>query len=86
MVLSDVLKRWQELKGNRAILCTGTDEHGLKVQKAAEKAGIAPKIFCDEGASIFKELAQKARISNDHFVRTSDQEHKDAVSYAWVGT
>ncbi|KAF2657306.1 hypothetical protein K491DRAFT_595258 [Lophiostoma macrostomum CBS 122681] len=83
IILCDILKRWQQLKGNKAILCTGTDEHGLKVQRAAEKAGIDPKLFCDKGAAIFKELAQKADITNDHFVRTTDREHKDAVEYAW---
>ncbi|KAF2176686.1 hypothetical protein K469DRAFT_645388 [Zopfia rhizophila CBS 207.26] len=83
MVLTDILKRWQQLKGKKAILCTGTDEHGLKVQRAAAKAGIEPKPFCDKGAEIFKDLARKAEIANDHFVRTTDREHKDAVEYAW---
>ncbi|KAF2280834.1 methionyl-tRNA synthetase-like protein [Westerdykella ornata] len=83
MVLADVIKRWHQLKGEKAILSTGTDEHGLKVQKAAETAGIHAKVFCDEGAAIFQELAEKAYISNDHFVRTTDQDHKDAVQYAW---
>ncbi|KAF2877831.1 methionyl-tRNA synthetase-like protein [Massariosphaeria phaeospora] len=83
MVLTDVLKRWQQVKGTRALLCTGTDEHGLKVQRASAKAGIEPKLFCNKGAAIFRELAQKADISYDHFVRTTDQEHKDAVEYAW---
>jgi methionyl-tRNA synthetase len=49
-----VLKRWQQLKGKKAILCTGTDEHGLKVQKAAEEADIDPQAFCDKGAETFK--------------------------------
>lgn len=54
MVLADIFKRWQELKGREAILCTGTDEHGMKVQRAAEKAMTDPKAFCDKGAEIFK--------------------------------
>ncbi|KAF2740444.1 hypothetical protein EJ04DRAFT_507981 [Polyplosphaeria fusca] len=83
MVLADILKRWQQVKGREAILSTGVDEHGLKIQKASEKAGIEPKLFCDKGATIFKELAQKADIANDHFVRTTDEIHKDAVQYAW---
>ncbi|CAA9962315.1 hypothetical protein CFE70_005729 [Pyrenophora teres f. teres 0-1] len=83
MVLTDVVKRWHLLKGEKALLCTGTDEHGLKVQRAAAKAGIDPKSFCDKGAEIFKELARKAEITNDHFVRTTDREHKEAVQYAW---
>ncbi|RYN17275.1 putative methionine--tRNA ligase [Alternaria arborescens] len=83
MVLTDVIKRWHVLKGETALLCTGTDEHGLKVQRAAAKAGIDPKLFCDKGAEIFRELARKAEITNDHFVRTTDREHKEAVEYAW---
>lgn len=54
MVLADILKRWQLLKGRNALLLTGTDEHGLKVQRAAAKAGVDPKAFCDKGAAIFK--------------------------------
>jgi hypothetical protein len=54
MVLTDILKRWQVLKGRNALLLTGTDEHGLKVQRAAAKAGVDPKLFCDKGAEIFK--------------------------------
>lgn len=57
-----------------------------QVQKASEKAGMDPKTFCDQGAQIFKDLATKAGVSNEHFVRTTDQEHKDAVEYAWVGS
>ncbi|KAF2197767.1 methionyl-tRNA synthetase-like protein [Delitschia confertaspora ATCC 74209] len=84
MVVTDILKRFQQVKGRKAIMCTGTDEHGMKVQRAAEKAGIKPKDFCDKGAEIFKDLAAKALIKNDHFVRTTDQEHKDAVEYSWL--
>ncbi|KAJ4984456.1 methionyl-tRNA synthetase [Stagonosporopsis vannaccii] len=83
MVLTDIIKRWNMLRGKEAIMCTGTDEHGLKVQKAAAKAGVDAKAFCDKGANIFRDLARKAEISNDHFVRTTDQDHKDAVQYAW---
>jgi len=40
--------------------------------------------FCDQGAELFKELASRINISNDHFVRTTDKSHKEAVEYAWV--
>ncbi|KAK6004936.1 hypothetical protein QM012_007715 [Aureobasidium pullulans] len=83
MVLADVLKRWQVLKGKRAILLTGTDEHGMKIQQASAKAGSDPKPFCDKGADIFKHLAARAELSNDHFIRTTDPAHKEAVEYAW---
>ncbi|KAG9580861.1 hypothetical protein KCU77_g13443, partial [Aureobasidium melanogenum] len=83
MVLADVLKRWQVLKGKRAVLLTGTDEHGMKIQQASAKAGSDPKPFCDKGADIFKNLAARAELSNDHFIRTTDPAHKEAVEYAW---
>ncbi|KAI5205121.1 hypothetical protein E4T39_03228 [Aureobasidium subglaciale] len=83
MVLADVLKRWQLLKGRKAILLTGTDEHGMKIQQASAKAGSDPKPFCDKGADIFKNLAARAELSNDHFIRTTDASHKEAVEYAW---
>lgn len=83
MVLADVLKRWEILKGRNAILCTGTDEHGMKIQQASAKAGSEPKPFCDKGAAIFQTLAARANLSNDHFVRTTDPEHREAVEYAW---
>lgn len=54
MVLTDALKRWQVLQGREAILCTGTDEHGMKIQQAASLSGIPPKEFCDSGAKVFK--------------------------------
>jgi methionyl-tRNA synthetase len=83
MVLSDVLKRWQTLKGKDAILLTGTDEHGMKIQQASAKAASDPKAFCDKGAEVFKTLADRAGLSNEHFIRTTDPDHKEAVEYAW---
>ncbi|KAH8195945.1 hypothetical protein TruAng_009894 [Truncatella angustata] len=84
MVLADVLKRWEVLKNERpALLCTGTDEHGMKVQQAAELQDLPPKTLCDSNSEIFKDLAKKANISNDYFIRTTDPEHKEAVEYFW---
>ncbi|RMZ24645.1 hypothetical protein D0859_11310 [Hortaea werneckii] len=83
MILTDVFKRWQVLRNRRAILCTGTDEHGLKIQQAAAKANAHPKEFCDRGAEVFKDLASKIDISNDIFIRTTDQQHREGVEYAW---
>jgi methionyl-tRNA synthetase len=83
MVLTDILKRWQVLKGRKAILCTGTDEHGMKIQQAAAAVNMPPKEFCDLNAEIFKNLAERVGLSNDHFIRTTDETHRDAVQYAW---
>src|SRR5579871_3257887 len=83
MVLTDILKRWQVLRGKRAILCTGTDEHGMKIQQAASKSKTEPRELCDKFAQIFETLAERAQLSNDHFVRTTDEDHKDAVQHVW---
>lgn len=83
MVLTDILKRFQVLKGRTAILCTGTDEHGMKIQRAAELANTPPKELCDATAETFKSLASRAQLSNDHFIRTTDEDHKQAVQYFW---
>ncbi|KUJ15546.1 uncharacterized protein LY89DRAFT_619546 [Mollisia scopiformis] len=83
MVLTDIVKRWQVLKGKKAFLCTGTDEHGMKIQQAAAKASTPPKEFCDLTAETFKSLAKRADLSNDYFVRTTDKDHKEAVEFFW---
>ncbi|KAI0011074.1 tRNA synthetases class I (M)-domain-containing protein [Xylariaceae sp. FL0662B] len=83
MLIADVLKRWEVLKGREAILSTGTDEHGMKVQRAAELQDVHPKALCDANSEIFRDLARKANISNDYFIRTTDFEHREAVEYFW---
>ncbi|KAK1760848.1 methionyl-tRNA synthetase [Echria macrotheca] len=83
MVLADVLKRWQTLTGRTALLCTGTDEHGIKVQRAAALEEVPPKQFCDDNAAKFEHLAEKALIDHDRFIRTTDEDHIAAVEYFW---
>lgn len=83
MVLADVFKRWQTLLGNRAIMITGTDEHGMKVQQAATLHDMQPKLFCDENAEKFQELAQLSRVQYDRFIRTTDRDHVQAVEHFW---
>ncbi|KAI4864667.1 tRNA synthetases class I (M)-domain-containing protein [Hypoxylon rubiginosum] len=84
MLIADILKRWQVLKGKQAILSTGTDEHGMKVQRAAEIQDVHPKALCDANSETFRDLARKANIANDYFIRTTDPEHRDAVEYFWA--
>lgn len=84
MVLADIFKRWQQLKGNEAYLCTGTDEHGMKIQRAAEKAEVSAKELCDENSAKFRDLAQAAAIDHDFFIRTTDTDHKEAVGQFWL--
>ena len=83
MVLADILKRWHVLKQRPAQLLTGTDEHGIKVQKAAYEAEVETYAFCTQHAREFESLAKTANISHDRFFRTTDSDHKEAVSHFW---
>ncbi|CAM9020403.1 unnamed protein product [Wickerhamomyces anomalus] len=83
MVLCDVRNRWEKLRGNESYFTTGTDEHGLKIQEAAEKKGIPPKEFVDQLSLVFKNLAQLSNIGYDRFIRTTDQDHLKAVEHFW---
>ncbi|KAG5983246.1 hypothetical protein E4U55_000470 [Claviceps digitariae] len=81
---ADVLKRWQQLKGKETFFLTGTDEHGMKIQRAAAKEGIEPQKFCDSNSDKFRELAAAGNISYDAFIRTTNPEHKESVSAFWL--
>ena len=74
-VLADVLCRYHRLWGEDVFLLTGTDEHGQKVQEAAHKAGLTPKEHCDRTSARFQALVQLLGISNDRFIRTTDEDH-----------
>jgi methionyl-tRNA synthetase len=84
MVLADVIKRWQILKGNQAFLSTGTDEHGMKIQRAALREDIPPKQLCDENSKKFHDLASQGSVSYDDFIRTTDERHKEAVGHFYT--
>ncbi|KAJ5543209.1 hypothetical protein N7535_005638 [Penicillium sp. DV-2018c] len=84
MVIGDIMKRWQVLLGNTdAQLLTGTDEHGMKIQQAAQQEGMDTQAFCDMNCRTFEALAKAANLDNDHFIRTTDPAHRDAVQYFW---
>lgn len=83
MTLADVRNRWCKLTGREAFFTTGTDEHGLKVQNAASAANKDPKLFCDDLAQQFKDLAKLGNIKYDRFIRTTDPDHYEAVNHFW---
>ena len=83
LVLTDILKRWKKLEGKSAIMLTGTDEHGMKIQQAANRAGMDVQQFCDQNCKSFQTLADRAGTEYDHFIRTTDPDHKRAVEFFW---
>jgi methionyl-tRNA synthetase len=78
-IVGDALARWHRLLGEDVKLLTGTDEHGLKIQQAAEAAGLSPQDFADEIAPQFQAAWQRLGISNDDFIRTTEPRHRVAV-------
>ena len=75
-IIGDALCRWHRLLGDDVHFLTGTDEHGLKIQQAAEAAGKTPQDFVDEIAPQFQDAWRSLDISNDDFIRTTEARHK----------
>lgn len=78
-IVADILARYHRSLGDTTFFLTGTDEHGQKVQKAAEEHGMTPQQQCDDTVVRFKELWRELEISNDKFIRTTDDNHKKVV-------
>jgi methionyl-tRNA synthetase len=78
-ILADVLARYHRLMGSPTYFLTGTDEHGQKVQQAADKRGVAPQAHADETVVRFVDLWQRLEITNDDFIRTTEERHKVVV-------
>ena len=78
-ILADCLARFHRVAGDEVFFLTGVDEHGQKVQQAAEKRGVSAQAHCDEFAPRFLDLWKKLNISNDDFVRTTQDRHKSVV-------
>jgi len=80
----DVLARFKRLDGFEVKFLTGTDEHGQKVEKSAEKAGVDPQTFTDEVSQRFQKLAALMGYSNDDFIRTTQPRHIKSVQALWT--
>jgi len=80
-IVADVLARYYRLAGCRTFFVTGTDEHGDKIAEAARKAGITPKAYADGISDQFRALWPELAVTNDYFIRTTDQNHMDNVRY-----
>jgi methionyl-tRNA synthetase len=78
-IAADILARYKRLEGYQVFFLTGTDEHGQKVEKAAQERGVDPKAHCDEMVKRFQFLWQRLNISNNDFIRTTEIRHKTVV-------
>ncbi len=82
-IIADVFARFKRIDGFQVMFLTGTDEHGLKMQREAEKKSKDIKLFCDELSTKFKDLTKTLNLSNDDFIRTTEKRHHKAVIDIW---
>jgi len=82
-IACDAKARFRRLEGHDVFFLTGTDEHGQKVEKSALARGKNPQEFCDEVSQKFRELAKVLNLSNDDFIRTTEDRHKKSAQAFW---
>ncbi|TAK04626.1 methionine--tRNA ligase [Patescibacteria group bacterium] len=83
IVQADVVARYWRLLGKTVVFNTGTDEHGLKIWKNAQEAGLDPKTYSDGYAAKFHGLKDALNLSYTHFIRTTDEHHVAAAQEFW---
>ncbi len=82
-IVADFFARFKRIDGFNVFFLTGTDEHGQKIQRAAEKNNKAPLEFCNEISKTFKELSKTLNLSNNDFIRTTEKRHYESVQNLW---
>ena len=82
-IIADFFARFKRIDGHQVHFLTGTDEHGLKIQRAAENRGVDTLKFCEEISKTFKDLSKTLNLSNTDFIRTTENRHKESVQYLW---
>jgi methionyl-tRNA synthetase len=78
-IACDAIARYRRLRGESVLFITGCDEHGLKIQRTAEAAGLTPQAHCDAVSAQYQDLWRRWQISNDRFIRTTDPRHRVIV-------
>jgi len=82
-IIADFFARIMKIQGFNVFFLTGTDEHGQKIQRAAEKNKMDPLAFCDEISKTFRDLSKTLNLSNNDFIRTTESRHAKSVSNLW---
>ena len=83
MIATDAIARWKRLEGREVYFLTGTDEHGIKMVQTAAAQGVTPRELADRNSAEFRQLADALNISNDDFIRTTEQRHHEASQAIW---
>ena len=82
-IIADFFARFKRIDGFNVHFLTGTDEHGLKIQRAAENKNVEPLKFCDQISQTFRDLSKTLNLSNTDFIRTTEDRHKKTVQHLW---
>ena len=82
-IIADFFARFKRIDGFDVQFLTGTDEHGLKIQRSAEKENIEPLEFCNQISKTFRDLSQTLNLTNTDFIRTTEDRHKKTVQHLW---
>ena len=82
-IIADFFARFKRIDGFQVHFLTGTDEHGLKIQRAAEKEGMETLKFCDTISKTFKDLSKILNLTNTDFIRTTEERHLKSVQHLW---
>lgn len=80
----DVMARFMRMSGYKVHFLTGADEHGQKVEKSANIKGVDPQKFTDEVSQRFRDLSSLLKLSNDDFIRTTEERHKEGARALWT--
>ena len=83
MIATDAIARWKRLEGREVYFLTGTDEHGIKMVQTAAAQGVTPRELADKNSAEFRKLAETLNVSNDDFIRTTEQRHHEASQAIW---
>jgi len=83
MIATDAIARWKRLEGREVYFLTGTDEHGIKMVQTAAGLGLTPRELADRNAAEFRRLAEVLEISNDDFIRTTEERHYKSTQEIW---
>lgn len=83
-ILADAIARFNTMLGHSVFLCTGTDEHGTKVQKAANDTNLSIFQYCTQVSHQFQEMCDVFHVHYSKFIRTTEKQHQEAVSHFWV--
>ena len=82
-IVADFFARFKRIQGFDVFFLTGTDEHGQKIQRSAQNANMDPQSFCDQISKTFFNLSKTLNLSNDDFIRTTENRHKKSVVNLW---